>query len=479
MRTRFIGKALALALALIPTGAKADDDTPKPLTIEGYTDRLSYRAGETVAFHVSTTAARYSLEVSRLGAEPKVVLSQSDLPGASHPIPEDASSRGCRWPASHRVEVPSGWPSGYYNVRLRVADNGGGYVGRGRRTAEVDLFFIVRPSEPGRDASILIELSTNTYNAYTNWGGGSLYAYNGRGGLQGHRVSFDRPLDSQFRTWELPFVVWAERNGYKLDYCSNGDLEAIPGLLDRYKLVLSVGHDEYWSSPMRDRVEGYIGRGGNVAFLSGNTCCWQVRSEDGGRALTCWKQDFVQDPAFPTPDRRFLTTLWSHHLVDRPENRLTGVGFLRGGYHRSHGQFMDGQGAYTVHRPDHWLFEGTGLAVGGDLGAKHAIVGYECDGCEFEVKNGLPMPTGRDGTPEGFVILATAPARWHPDDALWYDRFPRDPSGAPALGSAVMGTYTRGGTVVTSGSINWSFGLKGGDPAVERITRNLLDRLGK
>ena len=42
-----------------------------------------------------------------------------------------------------------------------------------------------------------------------------------------------------------------------------------------------------------------------------------------------------------------------------------------------------------------------------------------------------------------------------------------------------MGTYTRGGTVVTSGSINWSFGLKGGDPAVERITRNLLDRLGK
>src|SRR6185312_138853 len=96
-------------------------------------------------------------------------------------------------------------------VRLRVADDGGKFVGRNRRTAEADLFFVVGPEEPGKEASILLQLATNTYNAYNNWGGSSLYAYHGRGHLQGHRVSFDRPLAGQFRQWELPFVAWAER----------------------------------------------------------------------------------------------------------------------------------------------------------------------------------------------------------------------------------------------------------------------------
>jgi len=475
MRRIITGFTMAWLLAQLP--ASRAEDAPASLTVEGYTDRLSYEPGEAVAFHISTTAARYSLEISRLGAESKVVHTVDELPGAAHPIPEDASSHGCRWPVAYQFEVPASWRSGYYNVRLRAVDNGGAYVGRNRRTAEVDLFFIVRPAEPGKDTPILIQLCTNTYNAYNNWGGSSLYAFHGRAKLQGHRVSFDRPLAGQFRQWELPFVAWAERNGYVLDYCANSDLEFHPELLDRYKLVLSVGHDEYWSAPMRDHLEAFIARGGNVAFFSGNTCCWQVRSEDGGRALTCWKQQYNQDPIFATGDHKTLTTLWSHHLVARPENRLTGVGFLHGGYHLSHGQYMDGPGSFTVHRPDHWIFEGTGLSRDARFGAMHTIVGYECDGCEFEIKDGLPVPTGRDGTPGDFVIVATCPTRWHPDDALWYDRFPRDPSEAPAGGAAVFGTYTRGGTVVTTGTTDWSHGLRGGDATTERITRNILDRL--
>ncbi len=353
---------LVAAIAVRSDGRSADD--PSPLTIEGYTDQLSYRAGEVVRFHISTTAGRYSMEIARLGAETQAVYHKSDLPGAAYPIPEEASSNGCNWPVAHSLTVPADWKSGYYNVRLRVADNGGKFVGRNRRTAEVDLFFIVRSAEPGKTTPILLQLSTNTYNAYTNWGGGSLYAYHGRANLQGHRVSFNRPLDSQFRQWELPFVAWAERNGYSLDYCANSDLEFHPELLAHYKLVLSVGHDEYWSTPMRDHLEAFIARGGNVAFFSGNTCCWQVRSEEGGRALTCWKQWFNQDPVFTTADHRLLTTAWSHYLVKRPENQLTGVGFIHGGYHLSHGQYMDGKGAFTAHRPEHWIYEGTGLKRG-------------------------------------------------------------------------------------------------------------------
>jgi hypothetical protein len=478
LRLRSVLPRFFTALGLtLPAAAWADE--PPSLVIEGYTDRLSYLAGEPIHFHIATTAPRYSLEIARLGQRAETVLTRSDLAGTAFPIPENASSQGCGWPASFQLRVPSEWRSGYYNVHLRVADNGGKFVGRNRRTAEVDLFFIVRSARPGKDTPILIELCTNTYNAYNNWGGSSLYAYHGRANLQGHRVSFNRPLAGQFRQWELPFVAWAERNGFALDYCANSDLEFHPELLSSYKLVLSVGHDEYWSSAMRDRLEEFIGRGGNVAFFSGNTCCWQVRSEEDGRALTCWKQGYNLDPIFPTSDHGTLTTLWSHHLVGRPENQLTGVGFLHGGYHLSHGQFMDGKGAFRVHRPDHWVFAGTGLERGAEFGGKHTVVGYECDGCEFELKDGLPVPTHRDGTPEGFVILATCPARWHPDDALWYDRFPRDASGAPALGAAVLGLYQRGGAVFTVGSTDWAHGLRGGDEVVERVTRNVLERLSR
>ncbi len=117
-----------------------------------------------------------------------------------------------------------------------------------------------------------------------------MYAFHGRANLQGHEVSFRRPQASQYANWEYPFVIWAERAGYKLDFCTNLDLEQHPELLNSYRLVLSIGHDEYWSAGMRDQLEGFIGRGGNVAFFSGNTCCWQVRVSADGHSLICYKQ---------------------------------------------------------------------------------------------------------------------------------------------------------------------------------------------
>ena len=61
---------------------------------------------------------------------------------------------------------------------------------------------------------------------------------------------------------------WAEANGYRIDYAVNSDLEFHPEILKHYNLVLSVGHDEYWSSAMRDHLEQYIADGGNVAFFA-------------------------------------------------------------------------------------------------------------------------------------------------------------------------------------------------------------------
>jgi hypothetical protein len=431
--------------------------------VSGYPSQLSVVAGDPLNLHLSSNADSVALRIERLGARVEQVWQQRDIACNEHPIPPRASSDGCDWPVAFTLNIAPEWKSGYYRVAME-ANNG----------AKGTMFFVIRNPQPGKDSKILLQLATNTYNAYTNWGGHSLYSYHDRDGLQGHRVSFARPLSSQFEKWELPLVQWAESNGYIIDYAVNNDLEFRPEILKQYRLVLSVGHDEYWSSPMRDHLEQFIADGGNVAFLSGNTCCWQVRNEDSGRAFTCWKQAYVLDPIFRNGDQRLLSTLWSHHLVGRPENELTGVGFLWGGYHLSHGQFMDGPGSYIVHRPEHWLFDGTGLKQGDRFGGKDTIVGYECDGCQLEWAGGVPKPTFTDGTPKSFTVLGTCPAKWAPGDCWWYDRFQKD-----RIGNAVLGIYTRGGTVVTAGSTDWSHGLSGQDPIVQQITKNILDRLSK
>jgi hypothetical protein len=447
-------RLLALSLALASSAIAH--------SLEGYSAAVSYAPGEEAIFHISTTAAHYSATLVRVAAQRQTVWEKAQLPGREQSSPPDSSSQGCGWQESLRIPLSKEWLSGYYELQLQAE-------GAKKITAP---WFVLRPADPGSRGTLLLQLATNTYQAYNNWGGFSLYAYNGIGKNQGHRVHFSRPGGSQYARWELPFVAWAEQQGYSIDFAANSDLETHPDLLSHYKLVLSVGHDEYWSAGMRDTAEAYIGRGGNMAFFSGNTCCWQVRPEDSGRALVCHKQHWVVDPVFEGTDLRSLSTLWSHHLVQRPENQLTGVGFLWGGYHKSHGMVMEGSGGYTVHRPDHWVLAGTDLKQGQQFGMKDSIVGYECDGCELLYRDGLPYPTHKDGTPNTFTILCTSPAQWAPGDSYFYDRFDRQ-----RKGHSVLGLYTRGGTVFTTGSTDWSHGLRGQDKAVEQITHNILRRL--
>ncbi|MCH2201291.1 MAG: hypothetical protein MK102_04950 [Fuerstiella sp.] len=481
-----VGVASAIALSTTST-VHAVDEEPSSF-IEAYPGKLSYQPGEEVDLHVSTTADRYSIEIARIGARRKTVWTKDNITGSRYDTPENASTHGCGWPVSLRIRLPNEWKSGYYSITLKT-ENADGQLILG------EAFFVLRSAAPGRNTQILLQLTTNTYNAYNNWGGPCLYE-SGPRPLQGDRVSFQRPMARGFLTkpdaphsrwapyagwhnWEREFTEWAEREGYQLDYAVNADLEQQPELLKNYRLVLSVGHDEYWSAPMRDQLEAFIARGGNVAFFSGNVCYWQVRMEDDGNAMVGYKFNYEQDPYFEAKQYRHLSTLWSNQLVDRPENELTGVSFNYGGYHRF-GSVPLGAGGYTIHRPEHWIFEGTELRWGDLLGAQHKIVGYECDGCEFVLENGLPVPTHRDRTPEGFEILASAPARlWDGDlefasKSLFGDA---EQTHRVMRGSATMGIYTLGGTVFTTGCTEWSRGLAGNDPLVQQITRNVLDRL--
>ena len=75
------------------------------------------------------------------------------------------------------------------------------------------------------------------------------------------------PVSAGWPNWSLPFIEWAEREGYAIDVVTNADLEEHPDLLGPgtpYSLYLSIGHDEYWSGPMRDTVEAFIAAGGRV-----------------------------------------------------------------------------------------------------------------------------------------------------------------------------------------------------------------------
>ena len=519
--------------------------SPHLPAVEGYAARLSYEPGDQVALHLAATRPHRSgriapaetalpvdVEIARLGSERHVVARIDGLVAEPHEIPDDAAAAGARWPAIAAMTVGDDWRSGWYEVLLRATRPDGS-------VSERRAGFVVRAGTGRSRRGILLELSTNTWNAYNDWGGPNLYT-------GGHAVSFRRPFAhgllarpdahrhrnavtadepdlggdawtahwrdadicswsacAGWPTWEGPFVVWAEANGYALDYAITAVLAERPSIVDGYALVLSVGHDEYWSSPMRDTIEGRIAGGGNVAFLSGNTSFWQVRLEDDGDTMIGYKGDARrQDPRRKTHPH-LLTSMWSDPIIGRPESAMTGVSFTRGGYARIAGGTPRGQRGYSVWRPGHWLFEGTDLHYGDVLGGEHVVVGYECDGCELTLDGGLPAPTGADGSPPGFTVLGSAPARlWSVDAALGVNEYPTglqamrtvgelegtahvlfgDASPANvariAHGNAVLGSYERnGGTVVTTGCTDWSYGLAGGDPLVERVTRNILDRL--
>ena len=375
---------------------------------------------------------------------------------------------------------------------------------------------------------MILVLSTSTWNAYNDWGGPNLYT----GGTQ---VSFERPLARGFldkpepmrrkmqpesdrdalwyfewaeplalsvwsggagwTTWEREFVRWAESNGYELDVAISEDLEQHPEVLDGHRLYLSVGHDEYWSWGMREALDAFTDAGGNAAILSGNTCFWQVRFDEAHRSMTCFKYRADDDPVVGTGDERLVTGPWSDRRIAWPETRTIGLTFTHGGYSRYGLGVPRGSAAYTIWRPDHWAFEGTGLRYGDELGRADAIVAYEVDGVELTTGvDGLPVPTGADGAPDGLEILATAPAR------LWSrheqpSRYSHEPGELENTAEAVFGPGWRdqvhrltnnhacigvfpkpgGGTVFNAGVTDWTCGLR--DPDVARVTRNVLDRL--
>jgi hypothetical protein len=406
------------------------------MSTSGYPSTTSVAPGATVNFHLSATAAgAVSCGFDRIGfgAMPATL----NLPNVSvAAAPANNAWLGYGWP-SYAFAVPSTWPSGLY--RLNATGPGD--------TAPVNVLeFVVRAANPGSTSKIVLAVDFVTPQAYNGNGGKSLY-----GLPRGSKVSFNRPIGMIDKQPEL--ISWLGTNGYGIEYVSLVDLHTNGTTLDAYQCLLFGPHTEYWSKEMRDQVEAFVQKGGNVMSLSGNTCYRQVRFENGARTLVCYKN--AKADMHSDPHRQ--TVAFAQPPVNRPPNTMLGVGW-------THGAFRDAAPPaepYHVHFPNHWA------CAGAPLGPGHTtppFLGYETDGCDFAMEDeGYPRVTGEEGTPLSTVVLASTDlgGRWH---------------GKPGMATATLGV--RHGMVFSASTTDWIGALGNAtNPAIGHITKRLLDRL--
>ncbi len=318
-------------------------------TIQGFTTDISVNKGSTISFKISTTARAYTIDIYRIGyyqgngarkvasVSPSAPLPQSQ-PGCLTNAPTGLVDCG-NWAVSASWAVPSTAVSGVYMALLIRSDTGG----------ESQIPFVVRDDASHSD--MLFQTNDTTWQAYNRWGGNSLYvgtapSADGRA----YKVSYNRPFATRgqpggdgpsdfFFYAEYPMVRFLEANGYDLSYASGIDADRRGALIQNHKILVTAGHDEYWSGGMRNNVEAARNAGVNIAFFTGNEVFWKTRFENSidasgtsYRTMVCYKETKSTqklDPADPpTWTGTWRDPTWSPPADGgRPENALGGTIF--------------------------------------------------------------------------------------------------------------------------------------------------------
>ena len=446
--------------------------------IAGYTAQVSVQRGDVLDVHISTAVdgAAYEADVYRMGwyggAGARRVRWIRDLKGeaqgrwnaaaglqdcASCAIEPDTLLLEANWKRSLRIEIEDHWISGVYLIKLReTASDTAAYV-----------IFVVR--DDASKAPTLVQLSTNTWQAYNVWGDASTYGSFGADReyiakkRRAYRVSYDRPYDpslqgsrnygaGEFLTWEYNFIRWAEANGLPMTYTTNVDVSLRGDLVQQHKLFVSLGHDEYWTREQRDAIDRARDAGVNLAFFGGNEAYWQSRLEASSarvpaRVLTVYK-DPTLDPV-ARDDPRASTSLFAEAPVSRPQSMLTGLAYG-----------SNATPAYQEWRPantDHWVFDETGIEEGDTF---DGIVGYEYDH--------MAIPEER---PVGLEVVGSSPV----------DGFIGPDTSISAVYEAASGAIVfNAGTVARSwGLDDWGHDDIGrfADDRLRRMTRGIIERL--
>ncbi len=465
---------------------------PEPAAASGFLSAASVVPGDSVALRVAGPGP-VDVEWYRLGwyggaggrlirIDPQVAVAPIGRPLVDATTGLAEATGG----ATTSVTIDRDWPSGAYVAVLRPsADDRAQFAasrsvrrGRGALGGAGAIPFTVRAGRAGRPAPILFVQATATWQAYNVWGGADLYrtlpgnSPTRTSGMRAVQVSYDRPYAGRhglglMPRWELDFIRWQEREGLNVDYCADVDLELHPEVVRGRRLILVVGHAEYWSRPMRTTLETAIATGTNAAFLAADNIAWQIRFEPSsagpGRRITCYKASGLDPDALANPP--LTTCRWREPPVDDPE--ATTIGEM-------YGHVISRVSDWIVHNADHWLYAGTGLRDGDHLAN---LIGPEYD--TYYPSLAPPGTTLLARSPV-IPVLREEPAGNAGADAPLDDR----------LHTATIYTTASGSTVFAAGTFQWSWALdawgdrtyKGVttpvDERVARMTRNLVDRLG-
>ena len=337
--------------------------------IEGWADRVSVAQGGRVGLHVSTTAGRFRVEAYRMGwyggLGGRLVWRSGPLPGRRQPPPTRSpgtSMVATHWRPSLILPIDDTWPPGDYLLKL-VAPTGQRYV---PLTVRDDT----------SQAALVVLNAVTTWQAYNRWGGRSLYVGpDGRLETRSRVVSFDRPYGAEqgagdFLGNELPLVRLVESLGLDVTYWTDIDLHQHPQQLVAHHGLVSLGHDEYWSTRMRRGAEAARGRGVNLAFLGANAVFRHIRLAPSPTGPDRQEVNYKpwsagDDPAWRT-DPAEVTTDWRQPPLNDPESRLLGAEY----------DCNPTRAPGVVVAPSSWLLAGTGVRAGTRL---PGLIGDEYD----------------------------------------------------------------------------------------------------
>ncbi|BBH21839.1 hypothetical protein Back11_31840 [Paenibacillus baekrokdamisoli] len=438
--------------------------------IQGYASTTSVTAGETIEFMISTKkgGTLYHLQTFRLGYYQgkggRLVDEAKGLKGIAQGWWSSKSGRNglpepdlvtklldLKWVPSYKWTVPTNAVSGYYLTKLTDAE---GY--------ETYIPFIVRDDKNAHD--LMVQSSVATWHAYSAWGGHSYYGhydnetheyftYDQDPKNNAVSISYNRPYEQGNGAGDLfieyPTVYWLESHGYDIGYVSNIDTH-LSRVKWKPKGFLSIGHDEYYSRPMREYLENFRDNGIHMAFLGANSIYWQSRYESNmndstlePRIQTCYK--YRAKSQDPVRDLKLLTTTWCQ--IDEPENLIVGQNW---------GSVVNESQDWVISNPTHWLFNGLKVNKGDKV---NKLIGWEFDG----VANHL-------FTPPNLEIIAAS-------------KVINKQNKVYEANSTIYEHWSKS-TIFSSGTIYWGFGLANPaedprgvvSPIVQGVTKNLLDR---
>lgn len=433
--------------------------------IEGYCARQSVAPGDTLPVMVSTNPpAEFVLDVFRMGyydgRGARHMTRVGPLAGHTQPDPPVGPNRlrECRWEPSCELRIGDDWPSGVYLGRLTRQPRGDTDPGW-----QSYVVFVVRDH---RRADVLFQVSDNTWQAYNRWPDEYSLYDSGRPGyslVPGVDVSFDRPYgkyrqiyenpqsvgSGEFLCWEYPLAYWLEQHGYDVTYVSNSDLIE-PDAARRGKVFISVGHDEYWDLRQYAHVKAAIDAGTSALFLSGNSVCFvsPLRQSTDGRPARIISRD-GRYGGLTEAEKAIMGPF----PIDGPNEAL-----LMGA--RTITPF-NGGGDWTVTRPEHWLFAGTGMQRGEGI---PGLVGWEFHGDPAAIP-------GLEVVAEGRALNAGNKV------AHWTATVYPGPRGNIVFNAATI-FWAQGLASPPGHMLPWSHWTRphGPDARVQRITHNALRR---